>query len=172
MSEELSSREALEKLDRLIEAVQKMSDRPKLTVSNDRSLVWNDIMKANNATPPEPTLEQKMQERCVFWQQKLRLTDWDIKVSIAPALEMTYPNAQGQVRWFADEKAANIKLVDPADSARQSYIRPYNIEEVLIHELIHLHLHHWEPEETAEKSAQEFAINAIAAALLKLNSPT
>lgn len=120
--------------------------------------------------PAELTLEQQMQQKCQEWQKRLRLADWDVEVKILPAMDMHDTQLQGSVRWQITEKTANIRLVTPEDAVKQNPVRPYSIEETLIHELLHLHMAGFEPDasQQAECLAMEFAINAIASALLKL----
>ena len=111
-----------------------------------------------------------MQQKCQEWQKRLRLADWDVDVKVVPAMDMYTTQLQGSVHWQMTERTANIKLVTPEDAAKQNPVRPYSIEETLIHELLHLHMAGFEPDNSqqAECLAMEFAINAIAGALLKL----
>ncbi|GEM_PF-1144546 len=121
-------------------------------------------------SPPELTLEQQMQQKCREWQQRLRLADWDVTVKVVPAMDMSSTQAQGCIHWRITEKTADIKLVTPEDAVKQNPMRPYNLEETLIHELLHLHMAPFEPDssEQTECMAMEWTINAIAGALLKL----
>ena len=114
-----------------------------------------------------------MQQKCQEWQKRLRLADWDVDVKVVPAMDMYTTQLQGSVHWQMTERTANIKLVTPEDAAKQNPVRPYSIEETLIHELLHLHMAPFEPDtsQQAECLAMEFAINAIAGALLKLATP-
>lgn len=120
-------------------------------------------------TAGETTLEQQMQQKCLEWQQRLRLLDWDVSVKVVPAMDMGHERAQGTVRWQITEKRADIKLVTSEDAARMNLLRPYSMEETLIHELLHLHIAPFEPTGEAECTAMEWCINAIAGALLQLS---
>jgi hypothetical protein len=111
------------------------------------------------------------QELCARWQTVLRLSDWDIRVSVLPLTQLSCPNSLGYIVWNTHEKIANIELMSVEDAiAINEFKRPYNIEETLIHELIHLHLAAWDTSNDLEQTQMEFAINAIAAALYKLKS--
>lgn len=105
------------------------------------------------------------QQSCEEWQRRLKLQDWDISVKIIPHRESE--DSWGSVRWNLQEKFADIKLLDPADQS--SSMRPYSMEETLVHELLHLHLAPLDVSE-AKGLAQEQAINAIARALVNLKN--
>jgi len=103
------------------------------------------------------------------WQKLLRLQDWSIKVVSVRLHEMTAPDRAAEVLSLPQAKQALIRVLDPIDY--QSPLGfPYDPEEALIHELLHLHLQPFDPEEGDELAgiAQEQAVNMIAAALLSL----
>lgn len=111
------------------------------------------------------------QELCLEWQQRLRLSEWDIQVKVLPLAELTRSDCLGSINWHAPEKRANIELMCVADAVKitsKHLERTYDIEETLVHELLHLHLALWQVVSEVEENAQEFAINAIAGALCKL----
>jgi hypothetical protein len=116
----------------------------------------------------EPTIEQQMQQKCLEWQKLLRLADWDISVKVVPAMDMFSQGAWGTCRWELNGRTADIKLVTIEDSEKQRGMRPYSMEETLIHELLHLHIAPFQPEDESQDTAVEFAINAISGALFKL----
>lgn len=115
-----------------------------------------------------PTLQQQMQAKCLDWQKRLRLADWNIGVRVVPAMEMERPDLRGCIEWHTHEKAATISLVHPDDATRQGGIVPYIIEDTLLHELLHLHLLGWQTDSDRELAELEFAINAIAGCIYEL----
>lgn len=107
------------------------------------------------------------QEKCQLWQQRLRLADWDIKFEIVPLRDMGGTQC-GMISWNLEHRIADIKVIHP-DDYRKDARRPYDMEETLVHELLHIWVAPFDAEEgTPEQLAQEQAINAIAAALIKL----
>lgn len=112
---------------------------------------------------------ENLQQILLEWQRILKLLDWDISVKVVPHREAE--EAWGNVRWNLDEKFADIKLLDPADQS--GGMRPYNVEETLVHELLHLHFAPFDATTgTHEQRFQEQAINAIARALVNLKNAT
>lgn len=110
---------------------------------------------------------ENLQQILLEWQRTLKLLDWDISVKVVPHREM--PDAIGHVRWDLDEKSADIRLIMPEDY-QSSALRPYNIEETLVHELLHLHLVTFDMSDEPKRLALEQAINAIARALFNLKN--
>ncbi|MFK0731397.1 MAG: hypothetical protein ACFKPT_02700 [Gloeotrichia echinulata GP01] len=112
---------------------------------------------------------ENLQQECQDWQRTLKLSDWDVSVKKVPHREM--PDAVGHIRWDLDEKSADIRLIMPEDY-QSGALRPYNIEETLVHELLHLHLATFDMSDEPKRLALEQAINAIARALVNLKNAT
>lgn len=110
---------------------------------------------------------EQLQEKSQLWQQRLRLSDWDVKADIVPRRNMSKPDACGECSWDLCEKVAHIKVVELEDYPSFA-LRPYDAEEILVHELLHLHIAPFNAEYEPEQTAQEQMINAIASALVKL----
>jgi hypothetical protein len=105
--------------------------------------------------------------RLAIWQQRLNLQDWKISIIMSHPSELK-PRTLGNIHWDSDKKAAVIRVLHPAD-----YKMPYkamldDMEFTVVHELIHLELSSL-PRSEASRSAEEYAVNQIAAALLKLD---
>lgn len=111
---------------------------------------------------------EELQSKLEQWQKRLRLSDWDVTVQMVSALDMNHTSCWGQVRWDLNEKFADIKLVTPEDAGKQGGMRSYDVEVTLVHELLHLHFAPLADMDSIDGTAQEFAINAIAGALVKL----
>lgn len=110
-------------------------------------------------------LQQKGQE----WQQRLRLSEWDVNVQFKPCRDMPSTSHFGSVEWDTCHKHANILLVLPGEEPKDA-MRPYDPEITLVHELLHLLFAPFDVFEygSDKKDAMEFAINAIAGSLVKL----
>lgn len=63
-----------------------------------------------------------------IWQQRLKLSDWDIELSCQPFSNM--PGAYGVTEWKVEQRRAKIWVNAQTDKK--------DPEEVVIHELLHL----------------------------------
>ncbi|SRR5579883_1595241 len=111
--------------------------------------------------------EEKLQQ----WQKRLNLKDWNITVLVSRSTDLK-PKTLGNIHWDLAKKSAVIRVLDPAD-----YKLPFNamlddIEFTVVHELIHLEM---APVLTdlqrndANRREEEYAVNHVAEALLKLD---
>ncbi len=106
------------------------------------------------------TLERWKRE----WQSILRLDDWVITIKFVRKDDMPEEDVQGHVKWNYHAKTAWIRVLDPRDYTGDGV---QDIEDTVVHELVHLHLAPWETGEgTAEYALQEQAIELITGALL------
>jgi hypothetical protein len=105
--------------------------------------------------------------RLAVWQQRLNLQTWKISIVMSHPSELK-PRTLGNIHWDTDKKAAVIRVLHPADY-RMAY-KPMleDMEFTVVHELIHLELSSL-PRSEASRSAEEYAVNQIAEALLKLD---
>ncbi|MEO1208873.1 MAG: hypothetical protein AAFX78_04945 [Cyanobacteria bacterium J06638_20] len=102
-----------------------------------------------------------------FWQEKLRLMDWQITVEVHRLHDLD--GCMGRVEIDHHMRIALIKLMDPADEpAVPNLLYPYRPEEVLVHELLHIPLADWVPDGEAEEANHEWAINSLVGALMGL----
>lgn len=71
------------------------------------------------------------------WTERLGLQDWAIvlQTDCSPS-EMSLQGALGCTSWQEATKTAVIQIVNP--NKVDGLTRPYNFEEILIHELLHL----------------------------------
>lgn len=106
------------------------------------------------------------QQSCQEWQQILGLMDWDVSVKIV-SYEEIEEGTEGRVDWVITNKTADIKLIKPEGYPFDA-LRPYNMEEALVHELLHLHFAPFNINTGLKAISQEQAINAIAKALVNL----
>jgi hypothetical protein len=101
-----------------------------------------------------------------IWQDRMNLKDWDIRVSLVRADKLE-PKTLGNIHWDSDVKTATISVLAPED-----YTLPYkemldDMEFTVVHELVHLELASL-PRSDASRRVEEYAVNQIATALLKL----
>lgn len=102
------------------------------------------------------------------WQEALRLRDWHVHVSIERLRDMGGHRA-GCCTWLLSTRTADIKLLDPVDYPDVTW--PYDMEQVLVHELLHLSLaglSHEDDEPEWFDIAREQAIDSIAETLVAL----
>lgn len=89
--------------------------------------------------------EKTVDDLCQKWQALLRLRDWDIHVELFSAREFEECDRQGEVVYDISTGQAIIHLLDV--DARLDTPFPYDLEKVLVHELLHLHFAIFEPEQ-------------------------
>jgi hypothetical protein len=112
------------------------------------------------------------EEKLSQWQTRLNLKDWNITVQVSRSTDLK-PKTLGNIHWDLAKKTAVIRVLDPAD-----YKLPYqamldDIEFTVVHELIHLEmapvLTDIQQRSDANRREEEFAVNHMAEALLKLD---
>lgn len=111
-------------------------------------------------------------ERLWVWQKRLNLLEWKISVVVSPAGELK-AKTLGNIHWDRQKKTAVIRVLDPADYNNMplaSILR--DIEFTVVHELIHLEMVPVFSDlyrSDANRREEEFAVNHVAEALLKLD---
>lgn len=113
--------------------------------------------------------EERLKELTAEWQKTLRLQDWDIDVSFKRHFEMSQTNILGQAQQTVAVRKCTIDILVPEDSwNRQS---DYNLEESLVHEMLHIHFAEWNNHFTVNEMmplSAEAGIDAISKALVAL----
>lgn len=113
-------------------------------------------------------------DRLAYWQDVLRLKDWDIDVSIERRREI----GGGGLGCATIDcyRRARVRLCDPIDYDERDWPIDRDMEATLVHELVHLHLDDLRVVEkdkdgktTAEYVALERATETLARALLALS---
>lgn len=108
---------------------------------------------------------------CAEWQKRLRLQDWIVKPRIARKFDFV-DRAQGQCNWTIETKIATILILDPIDYPRDTLFEQ-DLEQTLVHELLHLHLAGvLEEDNRANEITIEQAIDCTAMALVQLRRET
>ena len=99
------------------------------------------------------------------WQKLLRLQDWEVNIDYYRAREFANADALGECSFNLNSREGFIKILHPTD-----YEGTYDVEWVVVHELLHLHFADW-TNKTGDACpvSGEQAIDAIAQTLSKLN---
>lgn len=69
--------------------------------------------------------------RVRYWQRKLGLTQWKIRVVVLPQVGMACKNSLGNINFDYETMSAKIRLTDPKD-------REHDLESTMLHELLHI----------------------------------
>jgi len=113
--------------------------------------------------------EQEAQVFCEAWQDILSLRDWHIKVTIKRERDMPLQNKSGSINWVLERKEALMTLVDPIDYPSDC-MTPYDMEETIVHELLHLHIAPFDntKDDSLEAIALEQCIHALEKAFIRI----
>ena len=81
--------------------------------------------------------DTSMQDKLLYWQRVLGLTDWRIKLKTDCFMsELILQNAAGETEWSETIKTAYIRIISAEEYGER--IVPFNPEKTLVHELLHL----------------------------------
>jgi len=105
--------------------------------------------------------------RLGLWQTRLDLAGWTISIVISPASDLKVKTL-GNIHWDADKKTAVIRVLDPSGYRLACGEVQADMELTLVHELVHLELSSL-PRSPASRREEEFAVNRIADALMRLD---
>lgn len=72
------------------------------------------------------------------WTTRLGLKDWFITLQTDCKPEEISPDADGDVEYVESTQCASIKIIDP--KLRKDALRSFDLEEILVHELLHCKL--------------------------------
>lgn len=89
-------------------------------------------MKTNTDPANAPTIEAKLQSDLLFWQDRLRLRDWEIRLTIGHHFGKV-----GTCRKLSDYKDAEIQILHPT-AICPTWMGNNDLEVTLVHELLHL----------------------------------
>lgn len=120
----------------------------------------------------ESAASRFVQEKLDLWQKRLQLQDWSIQVEITRP-SVLRQGTLGNVHWDPEKRTARIRVLRVADY-QTSYDRALaDMENTIVHELIHLRLASiWQhtPDRTEQsRAAEEDAVVRIAQTLLELD---
>lgn len=81
--------------------------------------------------------DTSMQDKLLYWQRVLGLTDWRIKLKTDCFMsELILQNAAGETEWSETIKTAYIRIISAEEYGER--IVPFDPEKTLVHELLHL----------------------------------
>ena len=110
-------------------------------------------------------------ERLAYWQQVLRLVDWDIELIRVNARDIEEA-AWGRTRISEEFHEAEIRIIHDTEAVRntQDFGMAFDPDHTLVHELLHLVLDYWKvPNSCMEFDAKEAVLNRLASALVRLD---
>lgn len=112
--------------------------------------------------------QEQLIEKCAEWQKVLRLQDWTVDLQLKRERDFTNKDCNAEIGLNEQKKIAFIKVIDPVDY-QPGQIRFQDMEEDLVHELLHIHFWPLTRGEEGENLAEEQAINIIAKALIHIS---
>jgi len=98
------------------------------------------------------------------WKRRLRLQDWETAVSFEPRDKI---NGDGQTLYNAQLKTAKISIITEETYQNPTGTQPYDPEEILVHELLHLPFAGIDKFKGLAYTQFEVAIDLIAMGLVK-----
>lgn len=122
------------------------------------------------AAEPEADLVQTCEhftlEKLTVWQSRLGLDEWKVSIILTKRSDLK-PRTLGGIHWDKKKHTAVINVMHPSDYEMSRDAMFLDMEETVVHELIHLKLSSLNRSEAA-RSSEEEAVNGLAGALLKL----
>lgn len=97
------------------------------------------------------------------WQKRLNLCNWDIRIKFG---KFEKPDQQGSVSVHSSEDIAEITIVK---KKHYDWIEPYDIESLILHEMLHIVFEISPTDDTFENIIFERGLNRIVRLLLKLD---
>lgn len=117
--------------------------------------------------------QELLEKVCNFWVDKLHLQEWKVSIGFKRYWELP-EDSSGQNVYERLHRISDISILDPQDfNLNVTSYTAYGVEEVIVHELVHIILYQWEGMLPDEKYADwefETAINKITRILLEETS--
>jgi len=110
-----------------------------------------------------------VEEKLQLWQQRMNLRAWNIKVHLVRTGTLK-PKTLGGIHWDSSIMEATVEVMSTYDYKLRQQEMLDDMEFTVVHELVHLQLSSL-PRSEASRSAEEHAVNEIAATLIKLAKP-
>jgi hypothetical protein len=124
------------------------------------------LLRADSPADLAEACQQFTENKLVEWKHRLTLDEWKVSIVLTKRAALK-PNTLGGIRWDKKKKTAVISVMHPADYEVSEQAMLKDMEETVVHELIHLKLSALSRSE-ASRSSEEEAVNGIAGALLQL----
>lgn len=116
--------------------------------------------------------QRKIDELRREWQKRLRLEDWKISSKFTDLKFMQeitdIDNPVGACQHFVEMKEAKIWVLRPEDWDKEPNARQQDVEDTVVHELLHCHFAPLKAEDDATRLRHEQTIEAVTAALMEL----
>jgi hypothetical protein len=113
------------------------------------------------------SLETRLDRQLRFWQKRLGLEDWSLKVRVVRQAEID-PNSWGASEWDSDSRSGVISVLDPRDYNLKGGNLKVDMECTIVHELVHIQV---SPLSTHDEQVREEVVNRIMAALMSRPCP-
>jgi len=119
--------------------------------------------------------QKVLQEICDYWQEKLNLQQWQIKIELAKPEKMKgddHKVSNGHNAYTLDVLGSFIQIM-PEKFHKEYEWLPVDMEQVVVHELLHLvfapFCHHEADGSKQMRSFEEQAIQTLSRTLVKLD---
>jgi hypothetical protein len=114
----------------------------------------------------EAKAQKFVEEKLQLWQQRMNLRAWNIKLNMVRR-DALKPKTLGGIHWDSSIMEATVEVMSTYDYKLTHQEMLDDMEFTVVHELVHLQLSSL-PRSEASRSAEEHAVNEIAATLIKL----
>jgi hypothetical protein len=84
--------------------------------------------------------DEELQAKCEEWQKRLRLQDWIVECNIVRSRDMEIEDAAAECHPILKKKIAALRIRDSIDYPIKDMIGAHDMEQDLVHELLHLYL--------------------------------
>ncbi len=121
---------------------------------------------SDSATDLSQFCQQFTEGKLGLWKGQLGLEKWNVTIVLTKRADLK-PKTLGGIHWDKGKHTAVIQVMHPSDYKMTRADMLNDMEETVVHELIHLKLSSLNRSEAA-RSSEEEAVNGIAGALLRL----
>jgi len=115
-------------------------------------------------TRDRPIDDDGLKALCREWQDRLGLAHWRIVARLARKSDMGADNCDGCSRCCPERETAVVEVIDPIDYVDDDI--PYDAEQILVHELMHVMLDAWDTVSDRELTQKEQALDRISRVML------
>lgn len=116
--------------------------------------------------------EEELIDLCAYWQKTLGLSEWEIRLRVCGKEELCLEPYEDDIFQVAQNTFSKTTLhsrISIIDHADWNSDFPHDMEQSLVHELLHLHYWAFEPEfGSTEFMLWERSINQVATGLVKV----
>ena len=113
-----------------------------------------------------PMDDDGLKALCGEWQDRLGLAHWRIVASVVRKSDMGADDCDGCSRVCPERETAILQIIDPIDYVDDDI--PYDAEQILVHELLHVVLDAWDTATDRELTQKEQALDRISRVMLEM----